>query len=152
MFDNHCWSCTNHSNPTPKKINQIYYTIIKMNLYFTPVSVVPLKLHPFDTTFQHLLHNHHMGTLQTWIIHGTLLEIIMYSSQIDLLLRTYLEICILIQLHWTTQTQDGKQHKSHSWHALHYHWMTLLQLYNTLTINLQVDMLKWNPNYNIPRC
>jgi hypothetical protein len=142
MPDNPCSSCTNLSNPTPKKISQIYYTVIKMNLSFKPLSIIPLKLHPFDTTSQHLLHNHHMGTLRKWIIHGTLLEIIMYSGQIYLLLRNYLEIFIIIQLHWTTQTQDGKQHKSHSWHTLHCHWMTLLQLYNILTINLQLDMLK----------
>ncbi len=142
MLDNPCSSCTNLSNPTPKKVNQIYYTLIKMNLSFKPLSIINLKLHPFDTTFQHLLHNHHMGTLQKWIIHGTLLEIIMYSSQIHFLLMNYLEIFILIQLYWTTQTQDGKQNKSDCWHTLHCHWMTLLQLYNTLTINLQLDMLK----------
>jgi hypothetical protein len=70
-----------------------------MNLSFKPLFIIPLKLHPFDTTYQHLLHNHHMGTLRKRIIHGTLLEIIMYSNQIDLLLRNYLEICIMIQLH-----------------------------------------------------
>jgi hypothetical protein len=142
MHDNPCSSCTNLSNPTPKEINQIYYTIIRMNLFFKSLSIIPLKLYPFDTTSQHLLHNRHMGTLRKWIIHGTLLEIIIYSNQIDFLLRNYLEICIIIQLHWTTQTQYGKQHKFHSWNTLHCHWMALLQLYNTLTKNLQLDMLK----------